>query len=461
MNSEQIKQLITKGKGLNIEFKESRSSLPRSIYETICAFLNRKGGHILLGVKNNGNITGVDPIKVQSILDTLAKDMNNPQVITPIFYLSAKVMDIDDENILYVYVPESSQPHSCKGVYYDRNEDGDFRLNNQYMITNLYVRKQESYTENRVFPYLGIDDFEEEQFNMVRKSVELNRADHPWANMTNEEILLSARMRLKDATTGREGYTLAAVLLFGKENTLASIIPHYKTDALCRIVNTNLYDDRDDIRCNLLSTYHRLLAFIRKHLPERAYIEGTQRVSLREIIFREVISNLILHREFSNAFPATLTIYEGSVITENWNRPYMMGNIFPENLKPHPKNPNIAHFFRQLGWAEELGSGIRNMYKYCPLYFDGQLPLIEESDIFRTTIKYSNKKDVGVNVGVNVSEEILRIIQNNQGLNGTNIAKQIPDITKRTIERYLSELKKSGFIEFRGAPKTGGYYIKK
>ena len=460
MDAKHIKQLIVKGEGIEVEFKESRHSLPRSVYETICAFLNRKGGHILLGVKNDGKVTGIDPSKTQTILDTLAKDMNNPQVITPTFYLSAEVVDIDDEKVIYVYVPESSQPHNYKGAYYDRNEDGDFRLNNQYMITNLYVRKQESYSENRVFPYLNIDDFEEEQFNMVRKSVELNRADHPWANMTNEDILLSARMRLKDATTGREGYTLAAVLLFGKENTLASIIPHYKTDALCRIFNTDLYDDRDDIRCNLLTAYHRLLAFIRKHLPERAYIEGTQRISLREMIFREIVSNILLHREFSNAFPATLTIYEDSVVTENWNRPYMTGHILPENLKPHPKNPNIAHFFRQLGWAEELGSGIRNMYKYCPLYFNEELPIIEEGDIFRTTIKYNDKKDVGVNVGVNVSEEILRIIRNNQGLNGSAISKQIPDVTKRTVERYLSELKKEGIIEFSGAPKTGGYYIK-
>ena len=71
MNSEYIKQLIVKGKGTEIEFKESRHSLPRSAYETICAFLNHKGGHILLGVKNDGNVTGIDPSKAQTILDRL------------------------------------------------------------------------------------------------------------------------------------------------------------------------------------------------------------------------------------------------------------------------------------------------------------------------------------------------------------------------------------------------------
>lgn len=61
MTTEQVKQLIAKGgEGIEVEFKESYNSLARSIYETICAFLNRRGGHILLGVKDDKTITGVD-----------------------------------------------------------------------------------------------------------------------------------------------------------------------------------------------------------------------------------------------------------------------------------------------------------------------------------------------------------------------------------------------------------------
>jgi len=245
-----------------------------------------------------------------------------------------------------------------------------------------------------------MSDFEKERFDMVRKIVKLNRADHSWADMTNEEILVSARLRLKDVHTGKEGYTLAAALLFGTESTLASVLPHYKTDALCRKVNTELYDDRDDIRCNLLGAYYRLLEFIHKHLSDRAYLEGNQRISLREMIFREVVANLLVHREFSNAYPATITIFKDTVVTENWNRPYMTGRISLENFKPHPKYPIIANFFRQLGWVEELGSGVRKMYKYCPIYVDGAMPIIEDGDVFKLTIRHEAEA-VGVNVGVN------------------------------------------------------------
>lgn len=67
------------------------------------------------------------------------------------------------------------------------------------------------------------------------------------------------------------------------------------------------------------------------------------------MIFREVITNLLVHREFSNAFPATLTIYKNTIATENCNHPYMNGRIDLSNLKTHPKNQTIANFFKQLG----------------------------------------------------------------------------------------------------------------
>ena len=53
--------------------------------------------------------------------------------------------------------------------------------------------------------------------------------------------------------------------------------------------------------------------------------------------------------------------------------------------------------------------------------------------------------------------EILDFIKNNQGCNTNDIAKAL-NISVRTVSRYLKEL--SDIIEFRGAPKNGGYFIK-
>jgi len=68
--------------------------------------------------------------------------MNNPQKLNPTFYLSIEEVEIDGKTILYIFVPESSQVHRCKGKIFDRNEDGDFDItDNTTLVTNLYMRK--------------------------------------------------------------------------------------------------------------------------------------------------------------------------------------------------------------------------------------------------------------------------------------------------------------------------------
>lgn len=459
---EKVKLIIAQGEGIDVEFKKSHDSLSRSVYETICAFLNRKGGSILLGVADNGHIEGIKESTIQNQLDTLARDMNNPQIISPTFYLSAEIVDIDEKKIIYIYVPESSQPHTCKGIMYDRNQDGDFKLTNQHLITNLYIRKQDGYTENKILPFLQMEDLESDCFDTVRNLVRVMRPDHPWQEMSNEDILRSARMYIRDMHTGKEGYTLAAALMFGKENTIASACPHYKTDALCRKEDLERYDDRDDIRCNLMRTYTRLMAFVNKHTPDRFYLEGTQRISIRGVIFREMISNLCVHREFSNPYPATLTVYKNIVVTENWNRPYMTGRITPDNLKPHPKNPTIANFFKQLGWAEELGSGIRKMYKYCPIYVPGALPLMDEGDVFKLTIWYDKEQTTSTNIKniklTNHVDGVLKLIKENPKITIPEMAKAL-SVSESTIQRTLTSLTKNSRIARKGSRKEGEWII--
>ena len=51
MTYEEIKNIISQGEGMNIEFKKSTTDITKDVYETVCAFSNREGGHILLGVK--------------------------------------------------------------------------------------------------------------------------------------------------------------------------------------------------------------------------------------------------------------------------------------------------------------------------------------------------------------------------------------------------------------------------
>ena len=83
------------------------------------------------------------------------------------------------------------------------------------------------------------------------------RADHPWAAMDDSELMKSANLYMKNFETGAEGYTLAAALILGKKDVIASIVPAYKTDAYVQRENRDRYDDRLVVRTRRYSVNWR------------------------------------------------------------------------------------------------------------------------------------------------------------------------------------------------------------
>ncbi len=402
-----IKSLITSGEGINIEFKTSKSRLNKDVFETVCAFLNRLGGHLLLGVKDDGSLLGIDEESIEKIKKEFITSANNPTKINPTFYLGIEEVKIDNKTILYIHIPESSQVHRCNGKIYDRNEDGDIDItNNSNLVAGLYLRKQSTYTENKIFPHAKLESLKSDNFIRVRKLAKNQKTNHPWLFMDNLELLKSAGLYLQDISTGEEGITLGGILLFGEEQLIQAALPHHKTDAILRKENLDRYDDRDDIRVNLIDSHKRLMKFIDKHLNDKFHTEGDQRVSLRDKIFREVVANLLIHREFSNPFPAKLIIEKKRVYIENGNKAHGCGMINPKSFSPFPKNPTIARFFKEIGWADELGSGVRNIYKYNIIY-SGVEPTFIEGDIFQTIIPLTSSKKNHLTMQATMQAKIL------------------------------------------------------
>ena len=386
MTPKYIEQMIKQGEGLTMEFKQAREKLNRNVYETICAFLNRQGGVLLLGVADNGRVTGITPEAVGPMKKDIVTTLHNLQKINPPVYLLPEEVMLENETVLCISVPESSQVHFCNGRIFDRGDDGDFDITgHSNRVAELYLRKQSTYSENRIFPYVEMTDLRTDLLERVRHMTRMQRRDHPWADMDDLELLKSARLFQKDYATGKEGMSLAGVLLFGRDEVIAGVVSHHRTDAILRVHDLNRYDDRDDIRTNLIESYDRLMAFVAKHLPDPFFLEGDMRVSLRDRIFREVVANMLIHREYINPFPAKLIIHGDRVTTENANKPHGSGVIDPNNFSPYPKNPLIARVFKEIARADELGSGVRNLYHYCTSY-GGKSPVLEEENIFRMTI---------------------------------------------------------------------------
>ena len=294
---------------------------PENLFETVCAFLNREGGSILLGVDNEGNVTGVDPEVVDQMCSDISSSSNNQTKLSPPFLLFPSEVEIKGNKIIHLQVPASSQVHKSNGIIFDRSSDGDFRVISPAGIAEIYNRKRAHYTEGIIYPLIRHTDFKEGLLDKVRYLIKDNKSNHPWLGLSDDEFFRTSGLFRRDHQNGTEGFTLASILLLGKEEVIKDILPHYKIDALVRIKNLDRYDDRLTIESNLVEAYNQLMDFVAKHLPDKFYLEGDQRISLRERIFREVIANLIVHREYTNAHSATFTIYKDRVEILNANNP--------------------------------------------------------------------------------------------------------------------------------------------
>ena len=97
---DEIRELIKKGEKVDVEFKESRVALNKDVFDTVCSFSNRNGGHIFLGVNDQKEIVGVKEDKVDKIIKDFTNSINSPQKLYPPLYLIPEVFDIDDKKVI-------------------------------------------------------------------------------------------------------------------------------------------------------------------------------------------------------------------------------------------------------------------------------------------------------------------------------------------------------------------------
>ena len=170
-------------------------------------------------------------------------------------------------------------------------------------------------------------------------------------------------------------------------------------------------------------------------------MNGTQRINIRDVIARELCVNLLIHREYSNPVPARLIITKESITTENANRPRNIGYIDINNYSPYPKNPKIANFFKEIGLAEELGSGIKTITKYNKIY-SGEVPSFKDDEIFTVIVPLTEKvKDISLEVIEEMDElkiKLLNYIKNNSGVNRQEINKYMYPLFDTKNENELN-----------------------
>ena len=167
-------------------------------------------------------------------------------------------------------------------------------------------------------------------------------------------------------------------------------------------------------------------------------LDGVQKISVRDKILREIISNLLMHRDFSSGYVPKLVIERDKLTTENANLAHGHGNLNLKTFRPFAKNPPIAKVFREIGLADELGSGMRNSYKYTKMYSGGE-PVFTEADIFTTIIPLSEA----------ATDTVGPFTQDTPQVTPQDTPQVTPQVTPQDLDQRLAEL-----IEFCGVPRS-------
>jgi predicted HTH transcriptional regulator len=140
MNFHDINVLIEEGEGFTIEFKR-RISSPKKIARTLISFANTKGGTILFGVDDDGDIVGVESEKTEvELIEVAGRDYCDPPI-----HPAVEIVSFDGRDVIACHVAEScSKPHYFLGEG-DR-EDGDntrvyIRVNDKTLMASREVVK--------------------------------------------------------------------------------------------------------------------------------------------------------------------------------------------------------------------------------------------------------------------------------------------------------------------------------
>ena len=351
MNLNLIKGLIKNGEGINIEFKSSQEELTQSGFETVVSFLNTIGGYLFLGINDDGKVVSVNEELVSTIKINFATAVNNREKINPPMPLMFQEAYIDNLLILYVYVPESSEVHKLNNqLIFERTDEGDRNItDNSYAVKRLYNRKSGYKTEDIILPNITFDDFNRETIAKTRKLTTIYSPSNNWKELSDEEILNQRYFYKTDKLTGKQGYTLSSILLFGKKDVICGELSWYKVDVLKKIRDVERFDDRFICEENLIDSYDALLKYIENNIEMPFYLNN-QGITYNAVgvIVREIVSNILIHRKFMDKTPARILIYKDRIVSENANTPKLFTKVDLDNNEPFSKNSTIARVFRMI-----------------------------------------------------------------------------------------------------------------
>jgi ATP-dependent DNA helicase RecG len=244
------------------------------------------------------------------------------------------------------------------------------------------------------------------------------------------------------------------MLLFAKEPIRHHIhIGRFKTPSM-------IIDDRQ-FTDTLFEVVDQSMKFIISYISVAFEFDGSiqrkERFAYPLPALREALLNAVIHRNYTDGSDIQIKIFDDKISIFSPGTFYggiSVADIQVDNYCSSLRNKLIAEGFYLTGSIEKYGSGFIRIRKALQDYPEIDFEIKEFAGGMMVTFAQREGVNVGVNVGVN---GLLSYVRSHPGQRAGEMAVAF-NLTQRTIERWLKQLKENGSIEFRGAAKTGGYY---
>ena len=374
-----VEELMEQKESAEIEFKSAAGGCPKAFWETYSSFANTNGGTIVLGIKEKKGEFYVDSL-TDELIDKYKKEfwsgVNNRDIVNLNLLSNDDVVDgeLDGHKVILFYIPRASReqrpiyhtPNPYNGTY-KRNHEGDFKCTEQevrrmYADANVLVSADSRILDNYTF-----DDIDKASLDQYRRLFDLAKPGHAWLALDDISLLKKLGGYKVDRQTGKEGFTLAGLLMFGKTDAITDEVcaPNFFLDY--RELGENTFTTRwlDRIypdgtwEANLFQFYKRVLPKLQEILPVPFKLEGDARrdETLAHVAVREALINTLVHADYSVNASTVITRSKSELIFSNPGCLLVSKQQFYEGGDSVCRNLSLQKMFMMLGKAEKAGSG--------------------------------------------------------------------------------------------------------
>lgn len=393
MNDEKIDiaALILRGENLTLEFKSDKKCLPdRDLLAAIVALANTDGGYLLLGIEDDGTVTGIHTSheNLSSLAAFIASRTSPP--------LSVKIDSeiIDDKKIAKISVPAVRHLTSTsEGQLLRRRLMLNGRPEAVPFYPHEFIQRQSSFglidPSARVINEISVNDLNPIERHRIREIIRKYGGDQVLLSLKDDE--LDGALGLTVTIDNKCYPTLAGLLLLGREEYMRRLLPAHEV-AFQVLEHTDVRVN-EFFRKPLLQIFEEVEQLFRVRVTEQEFEVDLFRVPVPNYdrhAFREAFVNSLVHRDYARLGAVHVRMDENGLTISSpggFIEGVTLQNILV--VAPRSRNPLLADIIKRIGLAERTGRGIDRIYEGM-LRYGRPAPDFSMSDSTVVTLFLSN-----------------------------------------------------------------------